>query len=179
MERRSDPRIKRRMTCEISTPRERSAGVIRDVSAAGLFVQTGANPAPNSVVELIFPSEGALPELRLEAGVARKREVTRRLQGAVPAGLGLEVLPPRALFEARIFAPARPEEAADGLHPVVHVVAEPDHAESIRAFRLRMKRRDHSESCVVTIRCQTEAAARARALARMGAGWKIAAVQPL
>lgn len=164
------------MTCEIANRSERSTGVVRDVSPTGLFVQTALAPRADSVVELIFPAEGSQPELRVEAGVARQREVARRLQGAVPCGLGLEIIPPRDEYEKWVYAPVRPRLADS--NRARRLAGEPAE-ESIRAFRFRLTRHDRSASRVLTVRCQTEAGARARALVRVGPGWKISAVQRL
>jgi hypothetical protein len=176
MEKRNRTRVPRRLTCDIAWSGRRSSGIVRDITDRGLFVQTLADPKPNSVVELIFAASGSQPEIRLEAGVARKRIAPPRLRASVPSGVGLEVLPPRTEYERWLSQPARPRLGES------IVVASPYRAQgeqAVKAFRFRLIRRDRLASQSLTIRCETEAGARARALARIGTGWKIADVQPL
>lgn len=173
-DRRVRPRVPKRLTCALAlTNGERASGLVRDVSRTGLFVQTGARPAPDSLVELILPDAASGDEVRIEAGVARQRVVDRRLAASIRSGLGLEIIPPRDVFERLVFGA---EEAA----PEPSSETEPAGArveDGIRAFRFRMVRLDRPEQLVLTIRGETPHAARARALARMGRGWKIASVQ--
>lgn len=185
MEKRSRVRLPRRLTCQIQTNTGVTSGFVRDVSRSGLFVQTGATPPTNSLVEVIFSSLGNRPDLRVEAGVARKRIVARRLQPSVPAGIGLEVIPPRDFYERWVFGPAEPAliGSASTTHyafdreEIQNISAVPERA--IRSYRFRMLRHDRSMSRIVTIRCASEAGARARALVRTGPGWKIAEAQAL
>ncbi len=172
MEKRERARFSKRMTCELTLPDgARSTGVVRDVSYHGLFVQTGANPEPNSVVEIAFPSLPDAPVGRFEAGVARKRRVPRQLAASVPSGLGLEIIPPRTSFEQFV-------DRAVAMSPCPS--AEDDSLmaaqQGMKTFRLRLTRHDRPEAQVMTIRCETEASARARALARAGRNWMVANV---
>ena len=183
MEKRSRPRIPKRLTCEIALHGQRYPGIVHDLSERGLFVQTLANPTPNSVVEILFAGVGDRPDIRLEAGVARRRIAPPRLQAAVPSGVGLEILPPRTEYERWIARPSAGPRLGDSISIApAYVSAEDPSAPSsgpIRTFRFRMRRRDRPESRLLTIRCETEAGARARALARAGAGWKIANMERL
>lgn len=185
MEKRSRVRLPRRLTCQIKTNTDIASGFVRDVSRNGLFVQTGATPPTNSLVEVIFSSLGNQPDLRIEAGVARKRNVARRLQPTVPAGIGLEVIPPYDSYERWIFGPAQP--ALAGSMSTTHYAFDREEVQtnsavperSVRSYRFRMLRHDRSNSQILTIRCASEAGARARALVRAGPGWKIADAQAL
>ena len=176
MEKRNRSRMPKRLTCEIVWQGQRHPGIVRDITDRGLFVQTLASPAPNSVVEIRFAATGLQPEIRLEAGVARKRIAPPRLQASVPSGIGLEILPPRDEYERWLVRPACPPLAASSFNEGPDAsAAEP----SVRPYRVRMVRRDRGGRQILTIRSQTDAAARAQALARAGAGWKIADIQPL
>ena len=185
MEKRGRVRLPRRLTCLIKTNTDLISGFVRDVSRTGLFVQTGASPPPNSLVQVIFSSLGNQPDLRIEAGVARKRIVARRLQASVPSGIGLEVIPPRDIYERWVFGPAEP--ALLGSASTTHYAFDRDELhndtfmpdQTIRSYRFRMLRHDRSLSKILTIRCSSEAGARARALVRAGPGWKIADAQAL
>ncbi len=185
MEKRGRVRLPRRLTCQIKTGTELISGFVRDVSRTGLFVQTGAAPPTNSIVQVIFSSLGNQPDLRIEAGVARKRIVARRLQPSVPSGIGLEIIPPRDVYERWIFGPAEP--ALLGSPSTTHYAYDRDELQNdaprpdqtIRTYRFRMLRHDRTLSRILTIRCSSEAGARARALVRAGPGWKIADAQAL
>ena len=152
------------------------AGIVCDLSHRGLFIQTLAKPMLNSIVEVIFPASRTRAEIRIEAGVARKRCAPRQLQSALPSGLGLEILAPRNEYERYVFRPACPqlrESAwlADSFDP---------HPKQLtRAYRFHLTRLDRVGSQILSVRCESEASARARALSRAGAGWKITDVQPL
>lgn len=174
MERRGGNRLSRRLICEIETSGARSSGIVRDLSAHGLFVQTLVSPAPNSIIELIFSGSGDQPPIRIEAGVARKLRTPRRLQSTVPSGIGVEVIPPRDAYQRWIVGAAAgyadklteskpvPSLGAVKLAPIKEL------------YRFRLVRIDGSRQQFLSIECDTEAGARARALARAGAGWKIA-----
>jgi hypothetical protein len=176
MDKRNQTRISRRLTCEIAWQGQRFSGIVRDVTDRGLFVQTLANPAPNSLVRLSFPADGARPNIQLEAGVARRRVAPRRLQATIPSGIGLEIMPPRAEYEKWLVNPARPAL----LQPSSVDPQSASHADPVvRPYRFRLVKHGQASAQLLTIRCATEAGARARALARAGNGWKIADVQAL
>lgn len=172
MEKRRRERSKQRLVCELLVEGNRHPAIVRDLSRAGLFVQTRARPEPNSVVEVIFPAEGdAKPEIRVEAGVARLRSVATRLQHSVPAGVGLEVLdPPPAFLE---LVKAQKADSHD-LEPTPGGSPQP-----LRTFRVRLTRDGAPGSKVLTVGCENAAGARARALTRAGRGWKIAEIQEI
>jgi len=165
-----------RLTCQVALDRVHSAGIVRDVSAQGLFIQTLADPDPNSIVELIFAESNGQPELRFQAGVARKRIAPRRLTASVPSGIGLEILPGQADYERWIFGPTHSSITEFQYNTTVD---DPIPNVTIRPFRIRLTRVDSSRSQVLTIRAESELGARARALVRGGAGWRIADIQPL
>ncbi|MFK7897766.1 MAG: PilZ domain-containing protein [Myxococcota bacterium] len=180
MEKRDRARLPRRLTCQIQTPDERVSGFVRNVSRSGFFVQTGAKPRANSLVHVVFPAIGNQPELRIEAGVARRRNVSRRLAPTAPSGIGLEVIPPRGDYERWIFGPAEPSligsastthYAYDCASPVTETI---ELDQIVHTFRFRMLKHDRSACRTVMIQSTCEATARARALVRLGAGWKIA-----
>lgn len=173
MEKRRQQRSKRRLTCEVVVDGKSHAGIVRDHSPAGIFVQTRVHPPTHSVVEVVFRGEGEGEEIRVEAGVARERIGPGRLQASVPGGLGLELLdPPAELHELLASSLAASHEesgpAEDGEASLV-----------TRTFRVRVKERERSTSRVITVRCESAQAARARALRQVGPGWKVADVQEL
>ena len=172
VEKRRLQRSKQRLVCEIVVEGKSFPGIVRDLSRSGLFVQTRAKPETNSVVEVVFAAgDASQPEIRLEAGVARQRDVQSGLQHSVPAGVGLEVLdPPETFFElveAQSHAVETPSAQADGAAAV------------LRTFRVRLTQTGKPGSRIETIRCENAAGARARALSRAGRGWKITELQEI
>lgn len=166
-------RTKRRITCELVIGDERHSAIVRDVSPAGLFVQTRARPKPDTVVELVFAASADRPEIRVEAGVARERSIPSGLQSEVPGGVGLEVLDPSPEFRDLIAAhesPAATEGAASSGLPS---------SPGVRTFRVRLMERGKPNSQVITVRSESVEGARARALARAGRGWKISVIQEM
>ena len=127
-------------------------------------------------VDVIFDPSGSRPEICVEAGVARKRIAPPRLQASVLSGIGLEILPPRAEYERWLARPTCPPlgDSVEVTGPIpTH------HEQSMKSYRFRMIRRAGASPQFLTIHCETEAGARARALTRAGPGWRIADVQPL
>lgn len=100
MDKRSAPRHKRRMTCELRYDGRKASGIVLDLSSSGLFVQTSARPAPGTVLHLMLEARGDAPELDLRVRVARHRRTEPRLAALVPPGLGLQILDaPSAYFD--------------------------------------------------------------------------------
>jgi hypothetical protein len=67
---------------------QRYTGIVIDISATGLFVQTSAAPKPGTPVmlELQLPNGDLLP---LHANVARRRNVPAHLKSIAQGGVGL------------------------------------------------------------------------------------------
>ncbi len=179
MEKRARPRRAQRLTCEILSRGGRSAGIVRDLSERGVFIQTLADPSLNSVVEIVFSGSGARPEVRVEAGVARKRVAPPRLQATVPSGIGVEILPPRDEYERWVARPACPTLGASGTTVPPDLPIASTFESRLATYRFCLMRGGQAGQKVLTIRCESEAGARARARARAGAGWKVVDVQRL
>jgi Tfp pilus assembly protein PilZ len=100
MDKRAAPRHKRRITCELRYDGRKASGIVLDLSASGLFVQTSARPEPGSIVHLLLEARGDSAALDLRVRVARQRRTEPRLAALVPPGLGLQILDaPNAYFE--------------------------------------------------------------------------------
>ena len=171
MEKRRQQRNRRRITCELVIDGKHHPAIVRDVSRAGLFVQTRARPELNSAIELVFPAEDGRPEIRVEAGVARERVVPAGLESEVPGGIGLEVLDAPPEYHALV--------ADAGLQDGSASDSGPPSDPGIRTFRVRLIERGTPNARVLTVRSESPDGARARALTRAGRGWKIAAIQEI
>ncbi|MFO0688736.1 MAG: PilZ domain-containing protein [Myxococcota bacterium] len=193
MEKRRSNRIKHRLTCELLVDQQAYPAVVRDLGPTGLFVQTRARPNANSVVEIRFPATAGLPGFCIEAGVARHRNVHPRLQAEIQSGIGLEILgrPADYLAYARRVGETKATEVpiatAAGRAPAVRAPApvapaSPAASEApagLRRFRVRMAAIGRSAPRTVLVEATSIAAARAQAMNRAGAGWKITDVETI
>lgn len=200
MEKRRSNRTRHRLTCEIVVGQQAFPAVVRDIGPTGLFVQTRQRPAPNSVVELRFPTTAGIAGFQVEAGVARHRNVHPRLQSEIQSGVGLEILgrPPEFLaLASRVAEPKAGTTSPNSELPRPAAVAsnavavsaeapavprvEPGRLEEVELHRYRVRLAAHGQSAprTVTVQASSVAAARARAMNQAGAGWKITDVEKL
>lgn len=91
MNKRRTPRAKKRMTCRLYCDGKRHSGLVLDISANGLFVQTSAAPSPGGSVQLDLQLPGQAQPVRLEGRAARCRVVPARLRAVAQGGIGIEL----------------------------------------------------------------------------------------
>ena len=84
-------RSKKRLPCTLVIEGNRLAGIVLDLSASGLFVQTSANPSPGARVDVELEIPGEAQRALLVGRVARTKVVPPRLKGVVHGGLGLHI----------------------------------------------------------------------------------------
>ena len=99
MDKRREPRLKKRIACALWIKGVRQHGIVLDVSSKGLFVQTSAKPAPGESlrIELTLPGETRVTTLM--ATVARVRMVPSALLTVAQGGIGLLLQnPPEEYF---------------------------------------------------------------------------------
>lgn len=172
MEKRRSSRTKHRLTCELIVDRQAHPAVVRDLAPTGLFVQTRVRPDPNSVVEVRFPATAGVAGFRVEAGVARHRNVHPRLLAEIQSGIGLEVLGRSANYQAlasRVL-PVKPE--------LDESTANAEELAPCR-YRVRLAAHGRSQPRTITVQASSVATARARAMIQAGAGWKITDVETI
>jgi hypothetical protein len=150
----------------------RFAGIVRDVSPAGLFVQTRRKLAANTVLEVLFPAEDERPAITIRVRVARRREVPPRLQASVGAGVGLEILEAPPAFQDLVAKELAEVCAGPERIPRAGLGAPPP----VRTYRVRVTEQGRPRSRVLTVHAESKHSARARALARAGRGWKVTEV---
>lgn len=176
MEKRRTNRIKHRLTCEIVVDQQPYPAVVRDIAATGLFVQTRQRPLQGSVIEVRFPATAGLPSFSCEAGVARHRNVHPRLQAEVQSGVGLEILGRPTDYLALASHVVAPKSGIDAVARNGPIAAD---EQAPRSYRVRLAAHGRSQPHTVTVQATGLAAARARALAQAGAGWKVTQVEAL
>jgi hypothetical protein len=204
---RSAERTKKRLACTLLIGGSRLAGIVLDVSASGLFVQTSANPPPGAElgVELEIPGEPQRPLLAVR--VARKKVVPPRLKSVVQGGLGLQienapepffrylaqlqagaaasyaVAAPPAKVSPAVAAPPAKASSAVAAPPVKASPAgrsgapRPPAAAKEGRFRLRVSQIGGSRSRSLEVGAASEEEARREAMAAIGEGWKILACE--
>jgi hypothetical protein len=112
MERRREPRLKKRIACALTIKGVRQHGIVLDVSSRGLFVQTSAKPAPGDAVRVELTLPGRAKPTIMEATVARVRMVPPALLSVAQGGIGLLLQHP-------------PEEYYVFVGKVAHIEEEP------------------------------------------------------
>jgi hypothetical protein len=171
MERRRESREKRRLTCEVRHGDERLRGVILDVSARGLFVQTTSPIPPGNAVVVEIPARGDLAAFAVQARVARRRRVPPRLAGLVPAGLGLEIVGPLEAWASFVERDVAGGPAAGG-----DETPPPPRA---RRFRVRAGQPGSPRSRTLPVEARDEEHARERVRRELVGGWEIVEVEEI
>ena len=99
MQKRREPRIKKRLACALWIKGVRQHGIVLDLSSKGLFVQTSAKPAPGEAVRIELVLPGQSKSTTLMATVARVRTVPPALLAVAQGGIGLKLQnPPEEYF---------------------------------------------------------------------------------
>jgi hypothetical protein len=180
-------RIKRRVTCELLLEGRSYRGIVLDLSATGIFVQTEATPAPGARLRLRFHAPDR-PEFEVDAAVARRQVVPPQLASVVRGGLGLRVeRPPEAYFQL-IGMEGATEDKLRGLgmatqvvenHPKRAAVPEapkPPAAPLQPEFRVRVKQTNGPRSRTLKVNAASRDDARKRAIEELGSGWEILSI---
>jgi len=198
MGRRAAARTKKRLTCALVIDRSRLTGIVLDLSANGLFVQTSANPPAGSELGLELEIPGQPERTLLVVRVARKKVVPPRLRSVVQGGLGLQIVrAPEAYFGyvARLqsvevaaaspsvapppatAAPAAKAKRARRSGPRRVVPPRAPAAAKQERFRVRVSQISGSRSRSLEVSAASEEEARREAMASAGEGWKILACE--
>ncbi len=182
-------RARRRLACRLVVGRQRFSGVILDLSASGIFVQTNAKPRPGEPVslELSLPDQRA--PLRLEAQVARLKVVPPRLVAVAQGGLGLRITnAPEGYFTfltailPDLAAGAETDEeaaatlACEAAGPAPASKAEP--ARATRRYRVRVSQLGGARSRTLHVEARSAEEAAELAFETTGDGWKLLEAVP-
>jgi len=176
-------RAKRRLACRLVVGRQRFSGVIIDLSASGIFVQTSAKPRPGDPVTLELSIPGHREPLRLEAQVVRLKLVPPRLVAVAQGGLGLRITnAPEGYFAflTAILPEPRPTESEEALRfeedagedPAASE-AKPDGGQAGRRYRVYVRQTGGSRSRTLHVEARSAEEAAQLAFAETGDGWKL------
>ena len=113
MERRSEPRDRQRLTCEVVHEGRTLRGVLIDASAGGAFVQVESRLPIGDEVAVRFADASLAPQLA-RARVARKRIASGAVASMFRSGVGLEWIEAPAFLSA---------ERADRIEVVIEIAA--------------------------------------------------------
>jgi hypothetical protein len=152
-------RSKKRMGCGVWVEKSRHAGIVLDISATGLFIQTSASPQLGALisVELVVP--GSAAPLRIEGRVARKKVVPPQLVTVAQGGVGVRI-----------------ESAPEDYYTLLAQM-QPNTAAATRRFRVRLRQIRGSRSRALEISAASEEDARRKAVAQAGEGWQVLACE--
>lgn len=165
-----------RLPCEIVFDGVAQRAIVLDLSASGIFVQTGARLRPGSDVEIRLQLDTESEPLLLRASVARAKQVPSQLTTVAHGGVGLRLLnAPNAYFEAIAALESgkslRGHVVASGA-PVENKRSDPAPAPPRPRFRVRVQQSDGPRSRTIELAADHEDQARVLALREVGAGWE-------
>ena len=183
MQTQTEPRVRKRLPCTLSTEARSHNGMILNLSERGLFVQTSLPAKPGTLLNLdvLDPLHGdAIP---LEATVVWRRRVTARMTGVTQSGMGLRLLSQPSEWQQMMCGllgngssvtgvPAAGESSpitADNAEAAVD-------ARPLRpafVFDVRLAKPGSPRSRRIVVESDDEAAARAEAQHIAGNGWTI------
>jgi Tfp pilus assembly protein PilZ len=189
------PRRKKRIACALYVEQRRYSGIVLDISATGLFVQTSGKVLPGTLVRLeLFDPDRPEP-LILQASVARQRVVPVRLKTIAHGGIGVKIEQAPEEFFALVAklqpadaqtAPPKQEKPAPESPVQRSTLArkarasrpQQSHAAGAVAaadmsFRLRVTQVGGSRSRFLDLTAPSEEEARRRVHEELGDGWKI------
>ena len=188
-------RVKKRVSCALTSGGRRYTGVVLDVSPQGVFVQTSAKLNPGAIVDLEM-GIGANQSVQMQARVARSKLVPPELRSIAKGGLGLHIdLPPPEFYE--FFANLTRTDLPGGEAQKAKTPAEPAaQAKKKKAtrkrklpprmappparlrYRVRLSQVGGSRTRSVTVECSTIGDAEGLAIRAVGSGWKVLKVDP-
>jgi len=186
------------MACSLLVGERRHTGIVLDVSATGLFIQTSASPSPNQVVDLELSIPGESEVVPVRAIVARRKAVPPRLITVAHGGLGLRIEnAPEAYFTmvaslqdsgSKLIETAAPDSDKAASSPPEQKAAPKSDDEKARSkpkrklpprqappprrrFQVRIQHGARSRRLEVS--AASEKDARQQALSEAGEGWKV------
>jgi hypothetical protein len=160
------------MACRLGIGSQRFSGVVLDLSASGLFVQTTAKPNPREPVTIELSAPRHREPIRLEAEVARLFIVPAQLITVAQGGVGLRIRnAPEAFFELlgqlQLDGQAISATLLGGSEPL----DVPD--EACRRYRVRMTQLGRARTRMLQVLARSSEEAAQLACAESGEGWKV------
>ncbi len=177
----AETRIKKRLPCTLDVETRRHNGMVLNLSARGLFVQTSLPAEPGTLLGLQVRDPERGEAIPLQAAVVWRRRVSPRMTGTNQSGMGLRLIERSTAWHTLMqglldeeFAAGRAGGDAPGapsLEPTAPQRAEPAAAAS--RFVVRLAQAGGPRSRRVVVECANETAAAEEALRVAGAGWTV------
>ncbi|MFQ5417560.1 MAG: PilZ domain-containing protein [Myxococcota bacterium] len=193
------PRAKKRISCEIVLEDSRYSGIVLDLSATGLWVQTNAKfvqattaARARVTVTVNLSVAGRDERVTVCARVARKKIVPPQFLGLAHGGLGLAVIDPspaffdfvaeispeqaeavsieRAKQEKRAGETDIPREGTAGAGSNNGAVEKPAPA---KRFRIHAVETTSGKKSTYLVSCATEDEASAQVIEQLGVAWQV------
>lgn len=171
-ERRRAPRARKRLGCDIRVGTHRHFGMVLNVSAEGLFVQTNARIEPGTSVDLTLGAESDRLHVALQGRVARAVRMPRQLASVVQSGLGIRLVDPPAPYRAFVAALLGASVVGASLPP-----PQPIEMDGAFSYRVEMRALSGAETRTLLVSCKSAAEAGELASAELDEGWKLVSVE--
>jgi len=182
----AEPRVRKRLPCTLSLEARQHNGLILNLSARGLFVQTTLPAEPGTLLDLDVRDPVLGQPIPLQAAVVWRRRVSPRMTGTNQSGMGLRLLSRPAAWESMMSdllasegvaeaagtAASAPPEAAR------HTEASDASAPPAPVWFVRLGQAGGPRSRHLLVESDDEPSAREEALRRVGAGWTVLEVRP-
>jgi len=173
----AEPRVKKRIPCELSFGGDRHSGIVLNVSRGGLYVQTSVGPSPGERVEIdLTPAASSDPAVNLSATVVWKRVVSRRLLSGGHGGVGLRITEAEPAFYDFLGELLPGALDATEVEPDPAVAAAT--ADTAPRYRVRVRERGRPRSKTLLVCGDSEQEAGERALFEAGEGWTVLEIEP-
>jgi hypothetical protein len=117
MDRRRNDRSKKRMGCTLWVEGARFSGIVLDMSASGLFVQSSANVVPGTPVQIELNGLPGKDSIVLQAHVARRKVVPARLKSVAQGGVGVRIAQAPEAYYALLAKVQRLDDEPPGKEP--------------------------------------------------------------
>ncbi len=164
MGRRKIERKKRRIPCSLLMERGATGGIIIDVSPTGLFIQTTARPPAGIPVDVEISETDSTPAVKLRVRVARQKVVPPQLVAISGRGIGVEILDaPTEYYELVGATPAGEWDE--------------DVAPPLPSFRVKLALSGTPRSRILTIKSESNEAAKNAAVEQLGDDWEVVSVE--
>ena len=159
------------MACRLVFGRQRFSGVVLNLSASGMFVQTTAKPRPRDPVSIELNVPGRREPIHLEGHIARLFLVPAQLAAVAQGGVGLRIQSaPEAFFDLlrklQVEIPESPAPLESGEGPELP-------GEGYRRYRVRLTQLGRARTRTLQVVARSSEEAAKLALAETGDGWKL------
>jgi hypothetical protein len=182
-----EPRVPKRIACDVDIAGLRCSGLVLNVSPKGLFIQTNAQASPRQDVSIRFTPPHDEGEVQLRGVVVWQRSVPRQLVGTARGGLGVRITEASENFYSFLAKALHAEGVASEAEPEAELeVQETQEAQKPAkrippkkpSFRVRVSQKTGSRSRYVVVTANDPGQAGRKALREVGKDeWEVLEVR--